>query len=88
MQLLRYVFPAAFAVSGLVALSFLPSRKELVSGVSRVETVVNSSATNSKDFFAAKAVEARKYVSQKGFNQELVFLVDRSIPAEKNRFFI
>jgi hypothetical protein len=88
MQLLRYVFPAAFAVSGLVALSFLPSQKELVSGVSRVETVVNSKASNSKDLFAAKAVEARKYVAQKGFNQELVFLVDMSIPSEKNRFFI
>ena len=88
MQLLRYVIPSVIAITGLLALSFVPKKKELVSGVSRIETVASSNTRTGKDFFAARAAEARKYVAQKGFNSELVFLVDMSIPSEKNRFFI
>ncbi len=84
MQLLRNVIPSVITAAGLIAVSFVPSKKELVSGASRVETPIPIS----RDYFFAKAGEARKYVAQKGFNQELVFLVDMSIPSEKNRFFI
>ena len=41
-----------------------------------------------KNTAAAHAPEARRFVRQKGYNENLVFLIDMSVPSGKNRFFI
>lgn len=54
-----------------------PKSKKSVSGDNSVE-----------DRMQDKASDARLYVKQKGFNGNIVFLIDMSLPSGQNRFFI
>lgn len=41
-----------------------------------------------KEKLEQKAMAARKFTAQKGFNQDCCFLIDMSLPSGQNRFFI
>lgn len=44
--------------------------------------------TDTEKKLQQKASEARKFVQQKRFNDDICFLIDMSLPSGKNRFFI
>jgi hypothetical protein len=83
MHFLRYVIPVALILAGTTAFTLRVPEKSLVAG-----RTLSLPLNEGPEFFRAKASEAKRFVSQNGFNESIVFLIDMSIPSEKNRFFI
>jgi hypothetical protein len=83
---LKHFFSApVVAVLVIVLSGYLnPGRQFVASAAPAVE----DSLQVVKNTAASHAAEARRFVKQKGYNENLVFLIDMSVHSGKKRFFI
>ncbi len=88
MKLSRIVL---IAFIGLVALSWFPKtafwKKTKALHIAKKE-VTHPIASNTTKKMEQKAAEARMFTQQKGFNENICFLIDMTLPSGQNRFFV
>jgi L,D-transpeptidase catalytic domain len=88
MKLVRFTAIAVFAILALSWFSNTPYWKKARTVHSTTRTAPHVLATYSPKKLQQKAAEARTFVQQKKYNDNICFLIDMTLASGQNRFFI
>lgn len=88
MKFVRFIAIAVFAILALSWFSHTPYWKKARTVYSTTRTAPHVLATHSPKKLQQKAAEARTFVQQKKYNDNICFLIDMTLASGQNRFFI